>query len=86
LSSTNLDIYSYQFGKLGLDISFDSVYNEGMERKYTLERLDKPVLYSFKIDQSLLDWLRQEAKNRKISVSQLIREAVEFYMRFTKAA
>jgi len=57
-----------------------------MERKYTLERLNDPVLYSFKIDQSLLDWLRQEAKNRRIPVSQLIREAVEFYMRFQKAA
>jgi hypothetical protein len=47
--------------------------------RYTLERLEQPVLYSFKIDQTLLDWLRAEAGERKISVSQLIRDAVDFY-------
>jgi len=55
-----------------------------MDKKYTLDKLDDGKLYSFKIDQSLLDWLRAEAKERKISVSQLIRDAVEFYMKLSK--
>jgi len=56
-----------------------------MDKKYTLERLDNPKLYSFKIDQSLLDWLRLEAEAQKICVSQQIREAIEFYARVKEA-
>jgi len=55
-----------------------------MDKKYTLERLDDAKLYSFKIEVSLLEWLREEANRRKISVSQLIRDAIEFYMKLSK--
>ena len=55
-----------------------------MDKKYTLDKLEDAKLYSFKIEVSLLGWLREEADQRKISVSQLIRDAIEFYMKFTK--
>jgi len=61
-----------------------SWYKYGMDKKYTLERLDDAKLYSFKIEVSLLEWLREEANRRKISVSQLIRDAIEFYMKLSK--
>ena len=55
-----------------------------MDKKYKLEKLEKSILYSFKIEVSLLEWLREEAAMQKISVSQLIRDAVEFYMKLSK--
>ena len=55
-----------------------------MDKKYTLERLDESVLYSFKIEVSLLEWLRKEAAEQKISVSQLIRDAIEFRLKLNK--
>ena len=55
-----------------------------MDKKYTLERLDDAKLYSFKIEVSLLEWLQEEAKSQKISVSKLIRDAIEFYMKLSK--
>ena len=52
------------------------------EKKYTLERLGFGAkLYSFMIDRSRLSWLRIEAKERRISVSQLIRDAIELYIK-----
>jgi len=54
-------------------------------RRYRNEPLDNAKLYSFNIEQELLDWLRQEAEARKVSVSQLMREAITFYMKFQKA-
>ena len=55
-----------------------------MDKKYTLDKLDDGKLYSFKIEVSLLEWLRNEAASRKISVSQLIRDSIDFYRKFTK--
>ena len=55
-----------------------------MDKKYKLDKLDDGKLYSFKIEVSLLEWLREEADQRKISVSQLIRDAIEFYMKLSK--
>jgi hypothetical protein len=55
-----------------------------METKYTLDKLDDGKLYSFKIEVSLLEWLREEADQRKISVSQLIRDAIDFYRKLSK--
>ena len=60
------------------------MYNPNMDKKYTLDKLDDGKLYSFKIEVSLLEWLREEADRRKISVSQLIRDAIEFYMKLSK--
>jgi len=54
-------------------------------RKYRNEPLENAKLYSFNIEQDLLDWLRKEAEAQKISVSQLIREAIEFYARVKEA-
>jgi len=52
---------------------------------YRKDTLEDSKLYSFKIEVSLLDWLRKEAEAQKISVSQLIREAIEFYARVKEA-
>ena len=54
-----------------------------MDKKYTLDKLDDGKLYSFKIEMSLLEWLREEADRRKISVSQLIRDSIDFYRKFS---
>jgi len=54
-------------------------------RKYRNEPLENAKLYSFNIEQDLLDWLRKEAEAQKISVSQLIREGIEFYARVKEA-
>ena len=55
-----------------------------MDKKYTLDKLDEGKLYSFMVEASLLDWLKMEAKARNISVSQLIRDSIDFYRKFTK--
>ena len=54
------------------------------ERTYTNEPLEDAKLFSFMIEVSLLAWLREEAGKRKISVSRLIRDAIEFYMKLSK--
>ena len=59
------------------------MYNPNMDKKYTLDKLDDGKLYSFKIEVSLLEWLREEADRRKISVSQLIRDSIDFYRKFS---
>jgi len=48
---------------------------------YRKDTLEDSKLYSFKIEVSLLDWLRLESERSKKSVSQLIREAIELYMK-----
>ena len=69
---------------LPLTILYTLYYNPNMDKKYTLDKLDDGKLYSFKIEVSLLEWLRNEAASRKISVSQLIRDSIDFYRKFTK--
>ena len=61
------------------------VYHIFMDTKYTKDTLNNSKRYNFMLELDLLDWLEAEAARRKVSVSQLIREAIEFYMRFTKA-
>lgn len=70
-----------------LDKFYNMLYTDFMDKKYRLEKLDEGAkLYSFMIDAGLLDWLKKEAEERKIPVSQLIRECIETYMRFTEAS
>ena len=52
-----------------------------MDKKYSLDKLDNAKLYSFMIEVSLLEWLRNTAKERQISVSQLIRDAIDLYIK-----
>ena len=54
-----------------------------MDKKYTLDKLDDGKLYSFLVEASLLDWLKLEADLRKVSVSQLIRDSIDFYRKFS---
>ena len=76
----------YIIERQSLDRLYTIGYYYNMDKKYKLERLDEGKLYSFKIEQELLDWLRKEAGQQKISVSQLIRDSINLNKRFTKAS
>ena len=42
-------------------------------------------LYSFKVDTALLDKAKYQARQENRSVSHLIRDAMEFYLRYKEA-
>ena len=73
----------YIVERITLDILYTISYNYAMSKKYSLERLEAGKLYSFKIEQALLDWLRKEAARQNISVSALIRDSINLNKRFT---
>jgi hypothetical protein len=54
------------------------------EKTYTNEPLNNAKLYSFMLENDQRDWLQKEAARKQVSVSRLIREAIEFYMKFAK--
>jgi hypothetical protein len=55
-----------------------------MNKKYNIEPLEDAKLISFMIEPPLLSWLREEARTQKISVSRLIRDAIDFYRKLSK--
>ena len=52
--------------------------------KLKLAKLGPSKLFSFMIEGYSLEQIREEANRRKISVSQLIRDSIDFYRKFTK--
>ena len=69
-----------------IDNWYKIVYYYNMtEKQYKKDALFDAKLYSFMLESDLREWLQEEAKKRKISVSQLMREAIENYMKLTKA-
>ena len=48
---------------------------------YERDSIKNPKLYSFQIDEKQLKKAKQQAGRDKISTSNLIRDAIEFYLR-----
>jgi hypothetical protein len=51
------------------------------DNTYTKDELTNAKLYSFMLENEQRDLLQKEAQARQISVSQLIREAIELWFR-----